>query len=94
MKINQSVEIELGPEEIAQEFLNLGSDKQAVFFNKLYELGGEWLSRQLQYISECPDLTSDGDAAMRLIGEYSSACLAPTPEVIPGTLESLNSLGI
>lgn len=71
MKRDVTVNIELTPEEWAEEFALMGSDDQAKVFNHLAIIFDGWFVEQLQRITDSPVLTTEGRDAMDKIGEYS-----------------------
>lgn len=71
IKRNIKIEITLTPEELAAYFWGMSQGSQAAFFNHLGKISDNMLCMQLQYVTDCDDLTHDGRHAMRVIGEYS-----------------------
>lgn len=74
--ITRSVEakVQITPEEMAEEFANMGDDQQAVFFNTLAKITETWsspFSFQLEAIVTHPALTAEARAVMSAIGEYA-----------------------
>jgi hypothetical protein len=72
MKIFKEVKTEpLTPELMAQAWCEFDEIEQACFFNHISAMTENWLPMQLQYVTDCPYLTSKGRMVMSLIGEYS-----------------------
>lgn len=65
------INIRLTPEQLAEEFAGMSSDKQAAFFNHISKIASPWLNMQLQHITEENNLTLGGRRVMQYIGEYS-----------------------
>ena len=68
------VEIDLSPAELAEQFCQLDSEMQALFFNNIKRITDQWdmgFFWQLQYITESERLTDGGRTIMRQIGEYA-----------------------
>lgn len=63
------VEVHLTVDEIVEAWCGLAAADQASFFNRIGNK--QWLSMQLQYISDAPELADAGRHAMRKIGEYA-----------------------
>lgn len=67
------INVELTPQELAFEFLNMIDDNQAIFFNELASLTEKWeypFCFQLSSLIQNPILTEGGRRIMELIGEY------------------------
>ena len=69
--------IELTPEELASEFCDSTDGEQAVFFNEISKITGNWKESlgfkfQLQYLTDNDELTEGGREIMNLIGQYSA----------------------
>jgi hypothetical protein len=74
MKINADIEYKPEPQELAEEFCEMGEHDQAIFFNKIGQIFSNEkfsLSMQLQYITDCETLNFDGRHVMRMIGDYA-----------------------
>lgn len=71
--IKRTIETEVTPtpEELAECFWEMGSDQQALFFNKLGELSGHLLCFQLQDVTYSEALNREGRNAMGVIGDYA-----------------------
>lgn len=67
---------EVTPEFLAEQFCELPSDGQAVFFNHISTITAGWdkggFEMQLQYVTDDRALTQGGRDVMGLIGLYSS----------------------
>lgn len=64
----------LQPGDVAELFINMASDEQALFFNRVAVVTAEWkagLPMQLQRVTDDESLTTEGREVMQLIGEYS-----------------------
>lgn len=68
MKRTIEVEIRLTPEEMAQEFWNMGSGEQARFFNCLGTISAGALEMQMAYVGKDSELKAVGRKAMLVIG--------------------------
>lgn len=71
MKRTIEVEIRLTPEEMAQEFWNMGSGEQARFFNCLGTISAGAFEMQMAYVSQDCILKECGRKAMAEIGSMS-----------------------
>ena len=71
--IKRTIESEVTPtpEELAECFWEMGSDQQAVFFNKLGEISGHFLCFQLQAVIDSETLNREGRHAMGVISDYA-----------------------
>lgn len=76
MKINVGeIEYNPTPEQLAEEFCALYEEGQSRFFNKIGEIFKNTkfsLPMQLQYITDCEILNSEGRHVMGLIGDYKN----------------------
>ena len=67
------IDVEIFPEQIAQEWWDMGSNNHVNFFNWIGDnVSLEHLSMQLQYVTDHPMLTDKARRIMDKIGEYSS----------------------
>jgi len=75
--ITRQVSVEVAPtiEELAAMIVHMSNGDQARLISAMAEEAKFSVTRQLQYVTDCPLLTKEGRALMRLIGDYSS----PTP---------------
>lgn len=63
--------VDLNPELLAEYFSELDSEQQAKFYNHLAELSKDWITMQLQYITDEDGLNLAGRRVMQQIGDYS-----------------------
>lgn len=68
--IHRKIEVDPTPDELAQEFWNLNSDEQAVFFNHLFLRAGSRHSLEMQMLHVVKSQSSTYVAidTMRIIG--------------------------
>jgi len=74
IKRNVDLEFNLNPQELAEEFCNMGDNEQAIFFNEIANISDKWDKQfcfQLQAITNSKELTNEGRAIMESIGNYS-----------------------
>lgn len=64
------VEVDATPEELADQFWELGGDEQARFFDALANKSSGRLPMQLQAVADSPELTTAARLCMQSIGEY------------------------
>lgn len=67
--INQEIEVNPTPEELAESFWDMSEVEQARFFNHLGEIA-DGLPMQLQAVTDCERLEVKGRLVMQRIGEY------------------------
>jgi len=77
-EIEKNIKIKVRPtvDDVVKSFCEFDQSQQAVFFNRLAEITGEWghpFCTQLQSVTDCGVLTLAGRNIMRQIGEYSLA---------------------
>lgn len=73
---NIEVELKLTPQELAEEFCEMGDYEQAIFFESIYNHTKKWDSSfalQMQYVRNIIDRNSLCDALsiMKTIGDYA-----------------------
>lgn len=71
LKRQVDIEIPLTATELAKLFWEMNNEEQAEFFNYLGNLPSPKLPMQLQWVTDSPNLKSEGRHAMAMIGEYS-----------------------
>lgn len=71
MQITKTFEVELTPEQLAEEFWEMDAGQQARFFNHLFEQTPEyWLfQKQMAAVHSSTALETGGRAAMLTIGD-------------------------
>ena len=76
--IRRQVEVEIAPtiKEPAAMIVHMNNEDQAQLISAMAEEATFSVPMQLQYVTDCPLLTKEGRAFMRLIGDYS----APTTQ--------------
>lgn len=68
-----SVKVSISPEQLADMFWLMGSEQQAVFFNRLGNVNGGRMAVQLQGVTDSSFLDESGRVFMSMIGDYSGA---------------------
>ena len=71
--ITREVTVEVVPtiDELAAMIFHLNSEDQAKLISTMAQHATFSVPTQLQYVTDCPLLTKEGRALMRLIGDYS-----------------------
>ncbi len=75
MIINQVIEYNPTPEELAEEFCKFYENGQVKFLNKVAEIFSKKpnnLAMQLEYITQEGNLTDDARYLMSVVGDYAS----------------------
>jgi hypothetical protein len=72
--IMRQVEVEITPtiKELAAMIVYMNHEDQARLISAMAEEATFSVPMQLQYVTNCPLLTKEGRAFMRLIGDYSA----------------------
>lgn len=70
MQTTKTFEVELTPEQLAEEFWGMDATQQAKFFNHLFEQTPDYwmLMKQMAAVRRDPALAAGGIAAMLTIG--------------------------
>ena len=65
------IEMDVSPDDLAEEFWRWDSEKHAEFFNHLGRISKDKLIFQLQYLMDSKVLNGHGRDAMAAIGNYA-----------------------
>ncbi len=77
MYVELDGDIDISPEQLAEEFCNMSCHQQARFFNAVHEVTKDWtvvgFVMQLQGVIDSPEFTAEARSVMKLIGDYGNA---------------------
>lgn len=72
IKIQQTIDIELKPYQLAEIFADMNDDEQCVFFNRLGAIAKQWqnpIEFQLAAIMACDRLDDDGKRVLNVMSQ-------------------------